>query len=633
MTNWEEYLLALDESRFFNLVKNYILSLETPYNKQGMIVKLSTWMTSEENSRYLIDNISPEESEILSVIYYLNEVPREFLPLDWDDKIKENLEERLLIFPQGTVYRITPVLEPLLIEEGIISLSRFLEWSEDESPKQALFTPDDMLLTGFLSWFSTGRNFFLNDRSPRRRSIEELQEKIPFPSHLEDSFFTELADLFIKAGLLKEKDKTLQLGSYGELESFEKLDYPERMALLASLNTPGKLGNKLGDLLSRLREVLKGGSITLNGWCRLQYLLSPRVDKNSKAQWSKLPRALSLLGLCTVDKERIGFPHFEKNKHQRDPLLVQPNGDIDVPPHSSFSTALALSCELEKGGNFYRYHLTRESFERGLRKGLNGSELIGKLEELSQRPVPENLVTTIEEWEKQLSSLRIVPGIILNVTGFPERLLENNEDLQEHVSMKIADQWFLMKSETEPQWRALLQDMGLFPFEEIEKGSDMIIPERESISFLENISLEPVDDGNDDDSSDNREKLESYLTELSLPEELDKEFRHRISRGVVLFKEQLDPAVLRQEVRKAGGLDFNSKLRLISHSFDSRSPLLEIRIPQSGSIVSLLIIPLSIENSREDSLLKYKRVDNGEEGEIAVRKILEVLKFHGSLLS
>jgi hypothetical protein len=312
MTNWEEYLLALDESRFFNLVKNYILSLETPYNKQGMIVKLSTWMTSEENSRYLIDNISPEESEILSVIYYLNEVPREFLPLDWDDKIKENLEERLLIFPQGTVYRITPVLEPLLIEEGIISLSRFLEWSEDESPKQALFTPDDMLLTGFLSWFSTGRNFFLNDRSPRRRSIEELQEKIPFPSHLEDSFFTELADLFIKAGLLKEKDKTLQLGSYGELESFEKLDYPERMALLASLNTPGKLGNKLGDLLSRLREVLKGGSITLNGWCRLQYLLSPRVDKNSKAQWSKLPRALSLLGLCTVDKERIGFPHFEK---------------------------------------------------------------------------------------------------------------------------------------------------------------------------------------------------------------------------------------------------------------------------------------------------------------------------------
>ncbi len=33
-----------------------------------------------------------EEKEILSVIYYLNEIPADKLPLEWTAKIKENFE-------------------------------------------------------------------------------------------------------------------------------------------------------------------------------------------------------------------------------------------------------------------------------------------------------------------------------------------------------------------------------------------------------------------------------------------------------------------------------------------------------------------------------------------------------------
>ncbi|MDC7219604.1 MAG: hypothetical protein PQJ59_06660 [Spirochaetales bacterium] len=635
MTEWEESLFTLKETSFLNLLKNYIVDLSTPFNKQEMIKKLALWLGKAEHLDKLALCISEEERMILSAIHFLEGVHSDKLPLSWTDKQKENLKERLLIYENHDRIHLTPVLVEPFKERGIIDFSLLLEIVKEEGEETASFTPDDRLFMGFLSYFSVEKPFYLSDGTPRRKIVDELQEKLPYPAHWEDSFFGELAELFLQAGLLKKKENNLILGPKEELERFENFRPHERLLYLALLNGPASSRGRLRFLLNRLKTLLPPGSgLGRNGWKRLLYFIIPQPNHRDIALWEDLPTRLSLLGICTLNGDNIFFTG-EKGEEKNESLRVhvQPNGDIDLPPGTAFKSSLVMSATLGKGETFYHFHLTRESFEAGLRRGKSSRELIGDLENLAGSELPGNLIMNFQEWEKQLHAIRKVPGILLQVGGYPRKIMDRIPELQEHILEKIADQWILMREETEEEWRLILAQVSLNPFEEhkLELSPDSgEFPDEEWVNLPDGDHREnwthPL-------SHDKREELLDHLKTLELPEEQEKEFTRRIERGVILLKEQLTPAVLRSELCKAGGLDFNSKLRQISVAVDNEYARLELKLPGKGEIRTVKAVPLKLSNSREESLLTFRNEANGEEETVAVRKILEVIRFHGSLLS
>ncbi len=635
MNDWEETLFALEEKGFMNLIKNYLLTLNTPYNKQSMIERLSAWLGKEDNRAALFSRITEEEKDILSLLYYLDQVPGDKLPLEWDEQIRENLCERLLIYLANDRYLITPPLREQLLQEGHISFLRFLDLREPAKPHRLLFAPDDRLIMGLLSFFSEEKPFFLNDGTPRRKIIEDLQEILPYPEHREDSFFCEMTELLLRADLLERKEKNLILCSSEKLESFEALTQESRIHHLALLNAPASSRGKLRYLLGKLPDLIPADRVISDrGWLRLLYLAEPRPSRQEIHHWQELPSRLALLGLCTHEEGETGFPPAaERTTEGGHPVLIQPNGDIDLPPETPFSATLVLSTSLEKGGTYYRFQLTRDSFESGLRRGRTGARLKGDLEKLTGHSLPPNFLTNLDEWEKQLNSLRRVRGILLRVSGYPRRIMDQSPGLAEHILERPGDEWYLMNEDTQNQWKSLLRDLGLNPFEEIgaSQESPSFIPEEEEPLSLPRTLEAAVSPGEAETSMD-KEQLQEALRELNLPEEQYREFYHRIERGVLLFPEQMEPAVLRQEVCKAGGLDFNGKLRIVSSSLESRYPLLEMKLPGKGGIRTVQAVPLELHNSREESLLLFRN-EEGEEEQIAVRKILEVIRFHGSLLS
>ncbi len=633
MTDWEESLFSLDERGFLNLIRNYLLTVDTPYNKQTMISRLSAWLGREENRNALLSRITDGERTILSILYYLENVPWDRLPLEWDERIRENLSERLLIYFSSDRYLITPMIRDQLLEEGNISFLRFLDVREPSEPHHPLFVPDDRLIMGLLSYFTEERPFFLNDGSPRRRIVEELQERLPYPEHREDSFFCEMAELLLGAGLLEQRDRNLLLGSLESLESFAALTPDERLHHLALLNAPPSSRGKLRFLLRRLPDLLPPGRVISDrGWLRLLYLTDPRPSRQEIRHWEELPYRLSLLGLCTYREGETGFPPVEKDLPEIHPVLVQPNGDIDLPPGAPFSPTLILSARLERGETYYRFQLTRDSFEAGLRRGISASRLNRDMETMTGRPLPSNLQTNLTEWEKQSHSLRRVRGVLLRVTGYPRRIMEQSPQLGAHILEKPGDEWFLMNEDTEAQWKSLLSEVGLNPFEEHRHAGedrDFTLDGEEAFSLP--VRLEKAETPGPADGIP-AEELKDHLRTLELPEEQEKEFLRRIDRGVVLFPEQMVPGVLRVESCKAGGLDFSGKLRLVSQAVESENSTLELKLPGKGGIRTVLAEPLELHNSREESLLVFRNVE-GEEERIAVRKILEVIRFHGSLLS
>lgn len=630
MTSWEESLLSLDDLRFFNLVKNYLITLEAPYSKQDILIMLSRWLGKEENGMALIARLTEREKNVLSLLYYLDEIPGhefiEALPEEW-----ENWQERLLVYRDNAKYRLTPALIPLLLKTRAVSFERFLQWEEGPLDGDHPLLIDDRLIMGFLAYFSPGRVFYLQDSSPRKRTLDELEQLLPHPSGEREAFFSLLASICLKGGLLREEEKLFFPASMGALTEFATLTPDEKRGFLLSQLGSKKVGGVLPSLIDRLKTDWTGGSLTREGWRRLLYLASPILGKEDETIWADLPRALSLLGLCRLRDDRIEFSSLPEGEEGAPIPLIQPNGDIDLPPGTPFSPAVTLACFPDKGDRFYRFRLTRDSFSRGLAKGMDRARFLKEMEGLSDKTFPANLKTTLAEWEKHLTGVRIVPAVVLRIDGYQRKILGGNPDFQSHIKFDLGDGWFLMDPEGEEEWRALLVKLDMPPLEE--PGKERLVFQKTPGDWplLPASSLYRRSPRIREETS--QEELIGRVKEMGLRDEEQSALIHRIERKVIIRKDQVSPDMLRQEPRKAGGLDYNAKLRLIALSLESRYPLLELKIPEAGKLKTLRIIPEEVIKKEGENLLRFREENKKESQEIAVRKILEVIRYHGSLLS
>ena len=104
---WRKLVFDLSDQAFFDLVRNYLGDIHTPFNKHNLLDQLEAFLLNGSNLNQIISMIDSSDAALLSAIDFLGKASIEQLyALFRDEKPYYsfythlmNLEERMLICP------------------------------------------------------------------------------------------------------------------------------------------------------------------------------------------------------------------------------------------------------------------------------------------------------------------------------------------------------------------------------------------------------------------------------------------------------------------------------------------------------------------------------------------------------
>ena len=106
LENWKKYILSLPEQVFFDIVRNYLGDVRTPFNKHDLVNKLTVFLTKDTTVEKVISLIDRADAEILTAISVLESPTVKELYRVFENKKNFydfylnllNLEERMIIY-------------------------------------------------------------------------------------------------------------------------------------------------------------------------------------------------------------------------------------------------------------------------------------------------------------------------------------------------------------------------------------------------------------------------------------------------------------------------------------------------------------------------------------------------------
>ena len=172
--DWKRTLLTLEDEPFFELIKNHLGKVQTPYHKPSIINSIEKFLLNPETRSRILALLNDDESAVTAFILRSGGSDFDHLYRYFHDNyselrfksLMENLQERLIIYrDESGFYFVNPVLEEELEQrtEETISVKAF-----PERTGEAWFTEEMMI--AFLS--------FLQDNSSPCKQSGELKKSV-----------------------------------------------------------------------------------------------------------------------------------------------------------------------------------------------------------------------------------------------------------------------------------------------------------------------------------------------------------------------------------------------------------------------------------------------------------------------
>lgn len=188
IAQWRKTLLTLPDSSFFELMRNYLGEIQTPFNKQSLLDRLQTFFKREATQRAIVAAIDETDARFLSAVDILEGPTRgellsflsaEYTRLEVENRLL-NLQDRLLVFPDAETDRLclNPVLEPVL-RAHIVRRHALFPREELAEPTDAEPWITDTLLTAVFSLLLSQPLAFRADGRLKRRSATRVESVAP----------------------------------------------------------------------------------------------------------------------------------------------------------------------------------------------------------------------------------------------------------------------------------------------------------------------------------------------------------------------------------------------------------------------------------------------------------------------
>lgn len=256
-------------------------------------------------------------------------------------------------------------------------------------------------------------------------------------------------------------DRTARLGYYYHL-----LQNGSGRTLEASIDIEHFFSRGMGEVLSRfLQYGLDHGSPFQMITLALAALLGPEewLDMNQFLKWGKDhripgaydPYSLSyfldyfvtlgiwekrdkILGRLT-DPYYYGWIWSELEPLSDQTLVIEPTGDVLVPPDTSLSTLWDIDgmAEIKKYDQMRVYHISRRSVTASVLDGWDADTFILRLQNMARVPIPGNLEHNIRDWFRQLTRHSVIHATILH-SATTEDSINAERVLKPHIIKRLS---------------------------------------------------------------------------------------------------------------------------------------------------------------------------------------------------
>lgn len=652
-------MVALPDEEFFAIMRNYLGKLKTPFNKHSLIDDLADFLLREDTEIRILSMIDNEDALILTSIDFLSGTDihelHDFLGPDRSfmsiHHLLLNLEERLLIYrdSESGRIRISPVFEELfkkrIVDTNLLFPS--MDCTEEKFPNLWL---TDALITAFFSFIYKFPDILKLDGTIKKKAQDEINGI--FPSLL----IQEKTETRLNILLQSLKNLSIIDICPDEINIFEdnliefsllgiRQRYMLYVASIVDNNIPEQIMISLAEAIGRLVNAIpEGKSYKIGSIKKLLLLILKKTSVKYLNTDSILDSLISLKLLVQNNNRYIINPNLNEQLSWKEftepPLIVQPSFDLTVKPWLCLKDGIKFACltDIKKFDLYPDFELNRASYTRGHDSKLHSSNIIKTLENLSARPIPQNILVSVESWEEDYNRVKIYEGIILSVNPEKRMIIQHLQNLQVYILKELADGIYLMDSGFVKEWKAIIESAGISVpgIQNFSKESEEtnIFYKLDYSKFTDIIKIPDNTPLTTIEKSDFHSDLNLKLNSLKLQSDEHNGFKVRIAKKLILFPDQIQQGNIRTEKTEASGMDYIGKIRLIERAIDNKSELLEVTFGNPIEKLSThLVKPVDLDKSKEDLLLNAISLPDEEKLQLVVRKMSKVKRLKSSLFA
>ncbi len=620
--SWKNNLLNLPDSVFFDIMRNYLGDLKTPFNKHDLMRSLTKLISKKEIRAKIFSLIDHDDSRLLTAIALLNtagidelyEFTRQYYSfLELHNRIA-NLQERLLIcIEDKRLIKLNPVFEEELKEDYLDSAAIFSSLSVADEPGNPWL--NEQFIAALLSFFINNRNIFNQNLNSRKKAEGRLAAVFPWLTEADsDEPVSFLIRMLSTLGFISISDSDPEI-IIDNILSFGKQPVSNRRILTAAAAVSAWSDDKavspetLTCFLSTLFSSLKPGSrLHENDLKSFFYLIRRNINKTDDGAANLtddlLTEALCFCGFMIKDDDFRQFTHGETSPVSGEKIRIQSNFDITAPAAFPFNNEIltALSCEISSYDITRTYELKKSSFAAALDAGLTLGRIRENMTENSTGGIPQNIQFSLNAWEKEYNSINLKYGVVMIVERERLPLIEHSPGLKDFFTASPAQGVFILDPAREPEWRRAFADAGFDMLPRIIiPHAQQPIPETGPAAFkrfkltgktvIQNYSatFKPQTD-------DIIGKISEKIRRLSVSTENKQKLEARAKKKLILADSQLSASNKPEERGEAGGLDHRAKIRLTERALELDN-LLEITTAKDLELEKRLIKPLRLVKS------------------------------------
>lgn len=618
---WRKLIYDLSDQTFFDLVRNYLGDIHTPFNKHKLLDKLEAFLLKPSNLDQIISMIDSSDASLLTAIDFLiNADINQLYDIFRDEKPYYsfythlmNLEERMLICPAGGGKEAhAVVISPLFkdeLEKRVMDFDHFLGCTKGavkENSKYAWY--DVPVIAAYISYLLAKKG----------RNTKKIPACSLAPEHGEI-----IKDILIKHSLIKQTGRHMA----SVKDNFEGLFLLDNEGISRFFINSYLSADPLDTLI--YENMRPDRVYPEKAFARLvkstAYMVSRDVG-DIRTHRAVLVNA----GLVAEDtaglRKLVPLPAPGKGK-----IVVQPDFSLYTQGALDFeeSITIAFFAEIRELDVINRWEVTKESFMRGIRAGIEASAFIRLLEKKSGAPLPQNILFSFKSWEEECRGIAVYRGCIIKVDSRFSNLLDNNSHFKRYIKEKLSDGIYLVPEDDFPSAMKVVENIS---------GQSLALPEDTKPSL--NLSFGLADYihsrfqvyGKPAEKAVKKDISDSFLKKIETlditPDQKDI-LADRVHRKLILSEDQLEAGGMRYELMEARGIDYTRKVRLCQHVLETGGSFLELSLGSEGTV---LVKPLQLKKVGNDMLLEGAEIPEGAHIQVSVRKVRYMRKVRTSLM-
>ncbi|MGE4453928.1 MAG: hypothetical protein AB7D92_05290 [Sphaerochaeta sp.] len=621
--SFKALLSRYSEDTYFYLARNYLGRLQSPFHKPQLTARLCQFFSQDAIIQKTLSLLDGFDQTILSLLALFGPLTVEQITNLLESSYSyghllrrvANLQERMILLSDGGTLVFNPMLEEQLL--SYCSL-RPLLGEQEQTPTESPYLSTEFL-RGFFSLVAKyGKCTYQDGIAQHFPSFEEERLK---------ELYQALGEYLMEMDVVV-RDSRHCMVDWEKSEQLLKLSDQQLLSLLLSRNLEGEAPLACTHTLLSVLQTLGGCDTNA-----LKLLIKGLSIRYKVTYNPTLLTELSTWGVLTL-AETWKVSAF-KVPEKRSALIIDSDQTISYQGICKDGDILYRFAFLEVLDHQRRYHLSKESILGAFDASLCYGEIKEYLETNSMHGMNPSLDKQLQMLSERYQNISVWDGLILSCDERTANLVNNLPSLKEHRLKTLAPTIFLMRRESEDQWRQILQAAGQLvgatrSFERIE-----VIKEKEHPQFLASIkeasALHPhcplpsqasmlVQKAQPD------EEIRQAIAKASLSKAEREDLEHRFQRRMIISSSQIVPQIL-NPILEAGGFDYQGKVGLCKQASGKKDILLELQLPDQELIVQALELAFT---PQKEALLKAAVMPTMEVKILPVSKLflVRLVRFH-----